>query len=93
MRVAADGDDLYIDLADADWHAVRVTAAGWSIVQSPPVRFRRSAGMRPLPFPERGMLDRPAAAVSQYQRERFRARGRVPARRFAAAAAPIRYSR
>ena len=59
VRVAADGDDIYIDLADADWHAVRVTAAGWSIVQSPPVRFRRSAGTQPLPFPERGMsIDR-----------------------------------
>ena len=59
VRVAADGDDIYIDLADADWHAVRVTAAGWSIVQSPPVRFRRSAGMQPLPFPARGMsIDR-----------------------------------
>ena len=59
VRVAADGDDIYIDLADADWHAVRVTAAGWSIVQSPPVRFRRSAGTQPLPFPARGMsIDR-----------------------------------
>ncbi len=59
VRVAADGDDIYIDLADADWHAVRVTAADWSIVQSPPVRFRRSAGMQPLPFPVRGMsIDR-----------------------------------
>jgi hypothetical protein len=54
VRVAADGDDIYVDLADAGWHAVRVTALGWSIVQSPPVRFRRAAGMRPLPFPERG---------------------------------------
>jgi hypothetical protein len=53
VRVAADGDDLYIDLVDPDWHAVRVTAAGWSVVQSPPVRFRRTSGMRPLPFPER----------------------------------------
>jgi hypothetical protein len=59
MRVAADGGAIYIDLADADWHAVQVTAAGWSIVQSPPVRFRRSAGMQPLPFPERGIpIDR-----------------------------------
>jgi hypothetical protein len=59
VRVAADGDDIYIDLGDADWHAVRVTAAGWSIVQNPPLRFRRSTGMRPLPFPVRGMsIDR-----------------------------------
>jgi hypothetical protein len=53
-RVAAHGDDLFIDLCDADWHAVRVTALGWSVVQAPPVRFRRAPGMRPLPFPERG---------------------------------------
>jgi hypothetical protein len=59
VRVAAETDAIYIDLADADWHAVRVTAMDWSIVQSPPVRFRRSAGMQPLPFPERGIgLDR-----------------------------------
>jgi hypothetical protein len=54
VRVANDGADLYIDLADRAWHAVRVTAAGWSVVQSPPVRFRRTSGMRPLPFPKRG---------------------------------------
>jgi hypothetical protein len=54
VRVAAHGDDLYVDLGDADWHAVRVTALGWSVVQAPPVRFRRAPGMRPLPFPERG---------------------------------------
>jgi hypothetical protein len=54
VRVAADRDDLYIDVCDRDWHAVRITAGGWSVVQSPPVRFRRTAGMQPLPFPERG---------------------------------------
>jgi hypothetical protein len=59
VRVAAEAYAVYIDLADADWHAVRVTAVGWSIVQSPPVRFRRSSGMQPLPFPERGIaIDR-----------------------------------
>jgi hypothetical protein len=54
VRVASHGDDLFIDLCDEGWRAVRVTAAGWSVVQSPPVRFRRTAGMRPLPFPEHG---------------------------------------
>jgi hypothetical protein len=59
VRVAAEADAVYIDLADADWHAVRVTAVGWSIVQNPPVRFRRSSGMQPLPLPERGVaIDR-----------------------------------
>jgi hypothetical protein len=54
VRVAGHGGDIYIDLCDANWEAVRVTAAGWSIVADPPVRFRRTRGMRPLPYPERG---------------------------------------
>jgi hypothetical protein len=54
VRVAGDAGDIYVDLGDRDWHAVRITAAGWTIVQSPPVRFRRASGMQPLPFPERG---------------------------------------
>ena len=54
MRVASDGDQFYIDLGDPGWHAVRITGGGWSVVQSPPVRFRRTPDMRALPFPERG---------------------------------------
>ena len=54
VRVAANGDALYVDLGDPDWHCVRITAMGWSIMQSPPVRFRRSTGTQALPFPERG---------------------------------------
>jgi hypothetical protein len=54
VRVAADGDDLYIDLVDRGWNAIRVTAEGWSVVTAPPVRFRRTVGMAALPLPERG---------------------------------------
>lgn len=54
LRVGSDAGDLYIDLCDPEWHAVRITAAGWSVVQSPPIRFRRAPGMLPLPFPTRG---------------------------------------
>jgi hypothetical protein len=54
LRVASHDDDLFIDLCDRDWHAIRITGTSWQIVQSPPVRFRRSHGMLPLPFPERG---------------------------------------
>jgi hypothetical protein len=54
LRVAEDCGDLYIDLCDPDWQAIPVTAVGWQVVQSPPVRFRRTPGMLPLPFPERG---------------------------------------
>jgi hypothetical protein len=54
LRVASHDGDLYVELGDRDWQAVRITGAGWQVVQSPPVRFRRTRGMLPLPFPERG---------------------------------------
>lgn len=54
LRVARVDGKIYLDLADADWRAVEVEAHGWRIIDSPPVRFRRSAGMLPLPEPIRG---------------------------------------
>lgn len=54
VRVAGRGDRIYIDLGDPAWRAVEVDAAGWRIVTDPPVRFRRPAGLRPLPEPARG---------------------------------------
>ena len=42
---------LYVDLGDAQWRAIEVTAAGWRIVEEPPVRFRRPRGMLALPDP------------------------------------------
>ena len=43
-----------MDLADRAWRAVEITPDGWRVIDVPPVRFRRAAGMRPLPVPERG---------------------------------------
>ena len=43
VRVAEHEDAFYIDLCNPNWEAIRVTAGGWSIVESPPVRFRRPA--------------------------------------------------
>jgi hypothetical protein len=54
VRVARDGDQLYVDLGDPQWRAVRITVDGWTVVENPPVRFRRTPDTRPLPFPERG---------------------------------------
>jgi hypothetical protein len=54
VRIAGHDGDIYLDLCSPSWEAVRITAAGWSIVESPPVRFRRTRGMQPLPYPERG---------------------------------------
>ena len=54
IRLAEHGGAVYLDLADDDWKAVEINATGWEIVPNPPVRFRRPAGMLPLPVPESG---------------------------------------
>ena len=54
LRVAARDDYVYIDLCDDDWRAIEISADGWRIVATPPARFRRTAGMQPLPEPECG---------------------------------------
>jgi hypothetical protein len=54
IRVAGDSDRIIIDLADPEWRVVVITGAGWSVADQSPVRFRRPAGLRPLPLPQRG---------------------------------------
>jgi Domain of unknown function (DUF3854) len=54
LRVGEHEGASYLDLGRDDWAAVKITSAGWSIVQDYPVRFRRPKGLRPLPLPERG---------------------------------------
>jgi hypothetical protein len=53
IRVAEQRGALYLDLANADWHAVEIAHGGWTVVH-PPVRFARPGAMRPLPAPVRG---------------------------------------
>jgi hypothetical protein len=54
VRVAGTDDKIYLDLGDPEWHAAEITKDGWKVIQDPPVRFRRSKGMLPLPTPEPG---------------------------------------
>src|SRR5262245_58810050 len=54
VRTGAHSGKLYLDLVNENWEAVEIDASGWRIVTSPPVRFRRSAGMRPLRRPVHG---------------------------------------
>ena len=54
VRVAEHGGHIYLDLADERWRAVEIGPDGWRVMGSPPVRFRRPAGMLPIPAPERG---------------------------------------
>jgi hypothetical protein len=54
LRLADVEGAIWLDLADDAWRAVRVTAAGWEVIATPPVRFRRPRGMLALPDPEKG---------------------------------------
>src|SRR5271165_5866407 len=53
-RIAEHAGWLYLDLADEHWRAVAIGPDGWRVLGCPPVRFRRSPGMLPLPVPEPG---------------------------------------
>ena len=54
VRLAEQDGLIYLDLADEFWRCVEIGPNGWRIAEDPPVRFRRSAGMQPLPLPVRG---------------------------------------
>jgi hypothetical protein len=47
-----DPHEHYIDLGDPEHRAIRIDNDGWSIVENPPVKFRRARGMRELPEPK-----------------------------------------
>jgi hypothetical protein len=53
-RVGGLDGKLYLDLGEATWRAVEIDATGWRVIDNPPVRFRRAAGMQPLPVPVAG---------------------------------------
>jgi hypothetical protein len=54
VRLAEYDGLIYLDLADEFWRCIEISANGWGIAEDPPVRFRRSAAMQPLPLPVRG---------------------------------------
>lgn len=54
VRVGGLDGRLYLDLGDETWQAVEIDASGWRIIDKPPVRFRRAAGMLALPAPVAG---------------------------------------
>lgn len=56
LRVGPGDSAIYLDLCDPEWRAVEITRDGWRVVADPPVRFRRTASMLPLPVPTQGTL-------------------------------------
>jgi len=63
IRISGLEGKLYLDLADEAWRAVEIGPRGWQVIDDPPVRFRRAAGMQPLPTPVRGGS---VAALSEF---------------------------
>jgi hypothetical protein len=54
VRVGGLDGRLYLDLGDETWRAVQIDDTGWRVIDNPPVRFRRAAGMQALPTPVPG---------------------------------------
>jgi hypothetical protein len=54
LRVAAFEQRVYLDLCDDKWRAIEIDSGGWRVADGPPVRFRRTVGMLPIPEPMRG---------------------------------------
>jgi hypothetical protein len=54
LRVGGLDGRIYLNLADESWKAVAIDTTGWRVVDNPPVRFRRAAGMLALPAPATG---------------------------------------
>jgi hypothetical protein len=54
IRVGVRDGRLYLDLCDGTWRAVEICTDGWRVIDTPPVRFRRAAGVQPLPAPVAG---------------------------------------
>src|SRR5437660_564884 len=42
VRTAEADGVLYIDMADEQWRAIQVTPTGWSVIEQPAVKFRRT---------------------------------------------------
>jgi hypothetical protein len=72
IRVAEHAGHIYLDLADERWRAVDIGPDGWQLLGCPPVRFRRPAGMLPLPVPEHsGSIEALASLLNLASRSDF----------------------
>jgi len=54
LRVAGHDGHIHLDLADRQWRSVVISPGRWSVVERPPVPFRRAKSMLALPQPRPG---------------------------------------
>jgi hypothetical protein len=57
VRVAGHGGKIYLDLCNQQRQAVEISESGPRVIDNPPVRFRRTPAMLPLPTPQPGKID------------------------------------
>lgn len=51
VRIGEYDGRIYVDLADEQRRAVEISTDGWRVISDPPIRFRRTRGMKALPEP------------------------------------------
>jgi putative DNA primase/helicase len=57
-RLAGYDGAIYLDLGNASWEMIRITAEGWDVIPHAPVKFVRASGMQSLPHPiDGGKID------------------------------------
>ena len=57
-RIGFENNCIWLDLADKENRAVKISNSGWEVITNPPVYFRRMSHMDALPMPvEGGSLD------------------------------------
>lgn len=54
LRLAAEGERIYLDLGRADGSVVEIGPEGWQVISHAPVRFYQPGTLRSLPLPEPG---------------------------------------
>jgi len=58
LRTARDREgNVWLNLCNDRWEAVKISPEGWKVVSNPTVRFLRQSGMRSLPTPVAGTID------------------------------------
>jgi hypothetical protein len=54
VRLGEHDGNIFLDLGNEDWEAVKITPKGWKVLNKLPVYFRRAKGLLSLPQPEKG---------------------------------------
>ena len=84
-RVGRRDGRIFLDGGGDDWAAIEIDRDGWRPSTTPPVRFIRPRGMRPLPVPARaeGALEMFGRSLRLLRRWRLQVAHRLAARRAA----------